>query len=188
MILQTIKIPFEVQIMTNANEVTISRYYPINILKTYLINWVKRELHLRMTLAVLDSSSWLLLKSRPSSIFPSSWSTACFSSTFPTPFFFVSYDCKHKVHKLRGLYKNHSCMISYHTLYDNQRPVSKCCTITVESPYFMIGAPIISKSLSSRITFWSSFSCLRQNVVHDVVASSLQCNKSEIFHLKTVWF
>lgn len=58
----------------------------------YLMNCMKRELHFLITRAVLDSSSWLLLKSKPSSILPSSCSTACFSSTLPTPFFLVSYD------------------------------------------------------------------------------------------------
>lgn len=44
-------------------------------------------------------------------------------------------------------------MDSLLTLYVSHKPVSECCTNTVLSPYLMIGAPITSKSLSSKIIF-----------------------------------
>ena len=62
----------------------------------------------------------------------------------------------------------------YRTLYETQRQVVACCMMTVESPYLMIGVPITSRSLSSRTIFWSSFSCLSQNVEVSMVASFLQ--------------
>lgn len=61
-----------------------------------------------------------------------------------------------------------------YTLYETQRQVVACCMITVESPYLMIGVPITSRSLSSRMIFWSSFSWRNQNVEVSVVASFLQ--------------
>ncbi len=50
------------------------------------MNWVKSMMHFLMTPAVLDSSSWLLLKVSPSSILPSSCRMTCFISTSPMPF------------------------------------------------------------------------------------------------------
>ena len=77
----------------NAGEITGVWFLDRVEIDTHVMNWVNRLLHFRITRAVRDSSSWDREKSKPSSIFPSSWRTACFSSTLPTPFFFVSYDC-----------------------------------------------------------------------------------------------
>ena len=148
--------------------------------KPYLMKRVKREEHLRITRAVLDSSSWLRLNSNPSSIFPSSWRMACFSSTLPTPFFFVSYVYKSRKKlawcwKLGLKYATEKWGLKnfVFTLYDSQRPLSVCWTITVLSPYLITALPITSKSLSSNTAFWSSFSWRRQKDVEDSVASFL---------------
>ncbi len=77
--------PLEIDKIKSSDSIN-SQYYD----SIYLINFVNKLLHLRITRAVLDSSSCEREKSKPSSILPSSWRTACFSSTFPTPFFFVS--------------------------------------------------------------------------------------------------
>lgn len=62
--------------------------YAMNL--AYFMNFVNKLLHFRITLAVFDSSSCDREKSRKSSILPSMCKMACFSSTLPTPFFFVS--------------------------------------------------------------------------------------------------
>ena len=79
------------------------------------MNRLKSESHLRMTRAVLDSSSWLRLNSSPSSILPSSCRMACFSSTLPTPFFFVSYVCSMPNHN-SWFNDQILMMISYNTV------------------------------------------------------------------------
>ena len=59
------------------------------------------------------------------------------------------------------------------TLYDSQRLESTCWTMTVLSPYFIIGVPKTSRSLSSKIIFWSSFSERKKNALEAKFASSL---------------
>ena len=149
------------------------------------MNWVNRLLHFLITRAVLDSSSCEREKTKPSSIFPSSWRTACFSSTLPTPFFFVSYDYNRITEQFDFSSREAEGKIlkfwtkEERTLYETQRQVVACCMITVESPYLIIGVPITSRSLSSRTIFWSSFSCRNENVEVSIVASFLPTDGGE---------